>query len=1463
MRKYRSFILQCVPLFICMLMMAPGFAQGDDQCDETLKPGNYGDQDLQAKGKTLCVGPGTYVYRNVNIYGDGNQEGKLIFQDAGGIDFWAKSILVENKGSLIAGSPDQPIGSKDIMNVVTFHLYGGDAGPGITCNTTKGRDPKVPDFVCGVPSTPDNNKWDNDHKTKYDLPGPGGANDYFYKYANLPTYEDQTDGDYYFGRKVLAVSFGGTLRMFGKKGATYIDPAREAYVNVKKGDVQMSISKFVDWRPGDRIMLLSPVRPLDASGLYTIKGIDAKLEENKTIVTIDAPGVTHTDEKGGKFLVVPMDPYGTSWVRLNKSLKKDDRTLTLNRAVDWQVGDQIVVTATDYLPFHSETLTIQNIDSTRTIITTAEKILYPHNGEKYALEDKHNVPKRLKDDGFAIKEVDTRAAVALLSRNIRVVSESCETYDAQACQGMPEKEGVHFGGHTIVRQGVKQYQIQGVEFRQLGQGGRMAHSPINFHLVRQAPPDTFVRDCSVNESMTRWFELRGTQNVLLERNVGYKSIGHGYYLAEGTEVNNMLRANIGILARAAVGYYDQSGKFSGFTINPRMVPGVLGKTNTISVNYLNNHKYCKDIGETMQFASDYIHPTLFHIMNGYNNFEYNMAVGAGTCGSCYWIVPSNASGLSLKQVWEGYANIQKIRPVDGLAPLKSFKGNFCSTAMHSLVTVGNTGNCGGVSTCSAESNPDWSLNEDVYKMIPIRNRYDALYENANLYPNAHTTSFLKPTRCAKGTEGCLDSEKTPFKFCTKGQTEDCVVSVIDSYTSSFHWANTNFGAIWLRSNWFLVTDSALTDVVNGGLTAVSGGSYDQVINGYWALTRRSVFIGHTQQWDMKNAIDDPVGNAFATNAGPFNKYSGLQCEDILDPIDKHHLVPAAICLSRSQGISMPTDNFSNNQRLYNIYDGPVYQQSNVFAHIKKTPVNCSGGANGLCSKSQYMYGGDLNRGMGIPKAKEDPYNSKCVLPNAAIGWKQPNGFYYPPAFHSRNIYFNDVDLRHFVIVPLFQPGTTNVDTGKVEAQYCTYPGGNVGSLFAGTFTDVDRQTELNDDDGSVSGLAGATPLQIRSDLAPYGGTISVNNDEFFKVPTQTLECLSEQTCFQVPYDYVTAVVYPNTVKKKGDMTTMAYCSQKNIWCDDCQDRDCYGLPIYRQFLRPDEKKGLEQSIRMMGAGIFQRSTMLVNKGAYYLDTAVSEDAQRKQGQWKINAFQGGQSYNFFLIFAKPETRVTFQLYVGAGLNVDKDVVLVRAGSEGTDQVDGKNVVVLTADFGKTSPINFTPGDWPAKWIKKYDDKGILTVTMDLGDPAITPDFTAAMQESCKPSTFCVWQPDSQDRTKGKCVYNKGQNIIDYKGDDAICQWSVKAQECPRGGCLGFQVKFPDAFAADDQAHRPDPVFFTEAGNYYKSLGYNTGWDYASDWKVDWKLADSDYAGSCVYAKPPDDSNGKAGMSKKQ
>ena len=185
-------------------------------------------------------------------------------------------------------------------------------------------------------------------------------------------------------------------------------------------------------------------------------------------------------------------------------------------------------------------------------------------------------------------------------------------------------------------------------------------------------------------SMTRWIVLHSTQGVLLQRNVGYKSIGHGFYLEDATEVNNKFYANLGIEAQAAI---------QDATHNPRQVPGILADNSPSNPPARN--------GDYMPYRSDYNHPTIFWITNGWNDFEYNMAAGAATCGACYWWLPAANSGPSQYQTWDGYASQQIVvdRPTNynraGLAPLKTFVGNSCVAAMTSFQVNGQTADCLG------------------------------------------------------------------------------------------------------------------------------------------------------------------------------------------------------------------------------------------------------------------------------------------------------------------------------------------------------------------------------------------------------------------------------------------------------------------------------------------------------------------------------------------------------------------------------------------------------------------------------------------------------------------------------------------------------------------------------------------------------------------------------------------------
>ena len=98
--------------------------------------------------------------------------------------------------------------------------------------------------------------------------------------------------------------------------------------------------------------------------------------------------------------------------------------------------------------------------------------------------------------------------------------------------------------------------------------------------------------------------------------------------------------------------------------------------------------------------------------------------------------------------------------------------------------------------------------------------------------------------------------------------------MIDHFSTSFNWAQKNFAALWLRGWWYLLTDSAVTDVQNGGLTMVSGGGYTRsdVAQGFWNLSDHNLDVGNTQPI----LSDGFPEHAAASHAGPVNP-KALEC----------------------------------------------------------------------------------------------------------------------------------------------------------------------------------------------------------------------------------------------------------------------------------------------------------------------------------------------------------------------------------------------------------------------------------------------------------------------------------------------------------------------------------------------------------------------------------------------------------
>jgi hypothetical protein len=1468
-------------LVITMLVLGTQAAQAQAarECAGNLQeeplPTNPNDlpPDLIVKGGcSVPIGTGKkYFFKQVNILSGGS----LIFNEhtaAAGSQthFWASSIIIENNGVLkalnAAEGSTRPFGVNG--GVLTIHLYGTNDGRGALC---KGHDAgEVPPFnpsVCGIPRA---QVWDTNGASKVNLPGVDAqgkpVNDYFYQYGPLhgdevctpnPTTGKCEQG--YFGNKVLAVSYGGTLDLSGYKGSNLINPRGKEEDPVNSG-----------W----------------------------------------------------------------SWMRLEdgKSLNKDAKELFLegNPGGVWRNDDEIVVTTTDYLPGHSEKLTITGYQG-GTKIPFKENIQWPHNGARYGgpndpahkkLTDR--LPARLQkslDNDLVKNGAETRAAVALLTRSIQIVSAG-----EKAGEDFPKEDRqYYYGAHMVIRQGFKSVQIQGVEFRQMGQGGRLGHYPVHFHMARQTPYNTYIKDSSINESMTRWIVLHATLGVTVARNVGYKSIGHGFYLETGTETDNKFYSNIGIFARAAIDNIQ----------NPRKIPGILADNQEV-----------RNAPAKFPFLTDSTYPSVFWITNGWNDFIGNMAAGAGACGAAYWFVPvlnsdmpevktaSNVEdGMHMK--WRdvsAYAALQN--NLKGTTPLKSFYKNYATSTMMSFQTTGDVGDCHGVVKANDPAT------ENVLKVVKsFAPELPAVYDQLKdtYYPHA-LGGNRHATRCPPNANGNPDCKIA--KECGSGQEQDCAVTVLDHFTSAFHWAEYTIAAIWLRNQWYLVTNSVLSDVQNGGLTFVSGGDYTHAstIKGFWDLVRNSIFIGHTQNSDK-----------FSSDAGPFSDQ--LEC-DWQKQLKKNPqaAVNKSYCLSRDEGISMQlTPNFGLGQQLFHVYDGPAHQDSNAYLDITKT----------ACPNPGCMYNtGSL---AGIPKDN----GGACYLPNAAIGWKQPNGFFYPPSFHSKNLFFSNVDIRHYVVDPLFQvpqgvagKGREKEDFGQggtyltatsgpndVQSAYCT----TTPDMF-NDFTGIDRQTVLNDDDGSLTGL---------------NDTISINEDDFFRAPVETAECKGNLgvspslACSQAkpptpstaktsPYDYIVTAVAPGCsqndppIKGKGfgrcgddpddggggqettatfnganttsqavsiagkpgrtayicslrvsglgataaksvavtvatlassptltyqynypagaktiappleksfspclpsstvgnsitvtvpgaagntqtDVVVTGYLPMGRLsWSSRCSTPGCYGVPLYRQFLTSDEQTRWDSDtfkctankkepkcrwpfIRMGGFNIYQRHTLTLNGGTYYLDTSVPLETQQNEPFTKrivrdVNVFEGGQTYYVFFLFAKPTTKQTYQIYVG-----DKPATIkpVRANLA-------------------SGPIKFKDGDNSPPWftVGKLEGK-VLTVTVDFTKYGDELNPTNNKNGQCGPKNFCKWGTDA-----GSCVSNLAANDPQLLANknlkdevDAACRnWAAKDLDCPENGCFGFSFTLDNNFNKNpdgtpkkepDWAARPVPSKFPD------------------------------------------------------
>lgn len=229
-------------------------------------------------------------------------------------------------------------------------------------------------------------------------------------------------------------------------------------------------------------------------------------------------------------------PLARTWVELSQLARAGEAKLVLPAPLPgWKVGDRIVIVGTTRQVGYLGTRKMPTVDS----------IKGKHSSEERIITDM----KRWGGSGFG---PHTQWQIVSLDAPLRFEHRATEAYQTEVANlsrnviiESADPAGVR--GHTMYHRH-SQGSISYVEFRHLGKEGVLGKYPIHYHLCGDTMRGSSVLGASIWDSGNRWVTIHGTQYLVVRDCVGFGSIGHGFFLEDGTEVFNVLDRNLAILA---------------------------------------------------------------------------------------------------------------------------------------------------------------------------------------------------------------------------------------------------------------------------------------------------------------------------------------------------------------------------------------------------------------------------------------------------------------------------------------------------------------------------------------------------------------------------------------------------------------------------------------------------------------------------------------------------------------------------------------------------------------------------------------------------------------------------------------------------------------------------------------------------------------------------------------------------
>ncbi|WP_305096239.1 G8 domain-containing protein [Croceibacterium aestuarii] len=199
-----------------------------------------------------------------------------------------------------------------------------------------------------------------------------------------------------------------------------------------------------------------------------------------------------------------------TWTKLARTAQAGSTDIEVLDASGWRKGDEIVLASTDFNPRQAERRTVAAIRGNA--LTLDRPLQYMHFGE-------------------ITYGVDERGEVGLLTRNIKI-------------QASDDAERSYFGGHIMAMAGARMY-LSGVELSRMGQHLHLARYPVHWHIIGEGAGQ-YVQNSSIHDTYSRCVTVHGTNDVRVENNVTFNTVGHCFFLEDAVETGNQFIHNLAI-----------------------------------------------------------------------------------------------------------------------------------------------------------------------------------------------------------------------------------------------------------------------------------------------------------------------------------------------------------------------------------------------------------------------------------------------------------------------------------------------------------------------------------------------------------------------------------------------------------------------------------------------------------------------------------------------------------------------------------------------------------------------------------------------------------------------------------------------------------------------------------------------------------------------------------------------------